>query len=104
MKKHMPKKSEIRIEIDWFPQTWYGRLIAAVAGVLLLWFGIMFFTVFLFVIGLVSVVAIAFVTLAFIKTTKGQSSSFIEAEYHIEDKKKQNLRIPKISEKNSKRK
>ena len=86
MKIDRPRKTEMRIEIDWVPQTWYGRLVAAVVGVLLLWFGIMFFSVFLFVIGLALVVAIAFVALAFVKTAKGWSSSVIDAEYYVEEK------------------
>ena len=61
MKIDRPRKTEMRIEIDWVPHTWYGRLVAAVASVLLLWIGIMFLSMFLFVIGLVFVVAIAFV-------------------------------------------
>lgn len=85
MKIDRPRKTEMRIEIDWVPQTWYGRLVAAVASVLLLWIGIMFFSVFLFLIGLMSVIALAFVALAFIKTAMGRSSSFIEAEYHVEE-------------------
>ncbi len=104
MKIDMPKKTEMRIEIDWVPQTWYGRLVAAVAGVLLLWFEIMFFTVFLFVIGLVFVVAIAFVALAFIKTAKGRSSGFIDAEYHVEENDITEHQNNKKNEVDSKRK
>ena len=85
MKSDKPIKSEMMFEIDWAPQTWFGRVIAMVAGVLLLWFGILFFSVFLLIIGLVSVVAIVFVALAIIKTSKGQSSGFIDAEYQVEE-------------------
>ena len=85
MKIDRPRKTEMKVEIDWVPQTWFGRLVAAVASVLLLWIGIMFFSVFLFVISLVSIVAIGFAALAFIKTARRRSSSFIDAEYHLED-------------------
>ena len=85
MKKHIQKKAVMRIEIDWVPQTWYGRLIASVLGALLLWFGVMFFTVFLVTISLVFAVAIPLLVLAFVKAAKGQSSSFIETEYHVEE-------------------
>ena len=88
MKKQLPKNLEMIVEIDWVPQTWFGRLIAAVTGVLILWLGFMFFTVFLVIIGLVFAVAIPLLVLALIKTAKGQSSSFIETEYHVEDNNK----------------
>ncbi len=100
----MPKKSEIRIEIDWVPQTWYGRLIAAVAGVMLLWFGIVFFAVFMIIIGLVSAFAIALMVLALIKTAKRQPSSFIDAEYHVEKSDIKEHQNNKKNEVDSKRK
>jgi maltodextrin utilization protein YvdJ len=51
-KTRIPKYSELKVEIYRVPQTWYGRLFAAIAVVLFLWLAVMFFTVFLIVAGL----------------------------------------------------
>ena len=80
----MPKQSEQKIEIYGVPQTWYGRLIAAIATVLLLWLAIIFFMAFLIIVGLLFALVIIRMIWPFSKAGKGQSSSFIETEYYVE--------------------
>lgn len=69
------------------PQTWYGRLFAAIVSVLLLWLALIFLTVFLIIVGFVVAVVIARLLWHFKKTAKRQPSSFIETTYFVENTK-----------------
>ncbi len=65
------------------PQTWYGRLFAAVAGILLLLLLIFFFTLFLIIFALLAVVVTIYVFLFGRKIEKPTSSNIIRVEYFV---------------------
>lgn len=67
------------------PQTWYGRLLAAVVGVLLLLLAIFFFTFFLIIFALAAIAMTIYVFLFGRKYEKTTSADMIQVEYFLDD-------------------
>jgi len=63
------------------PQTWYGRLLAAVVGVLLLLVGIFFFTLFLIIFGILAIITTIYLFLFGRKPEKTTPMDIIQIEY-----------------------
>ena len=67
------------------PQTWYGRLLAAMVGVVLLVLAIFFFTFFIIVFVLSAIVMTIYVFLFGKKYEKTTSTDMIQVEYILDD-------------------
>jgi predicted membrane protein len=74
-----------RVRIYTLPQTWYGRLLAAVVGVLLLLLAIFFFTFFLIIFALAAIAMTIYVFLFGRKYEKTTSADMIQVEYFLDD-------------------
>ena len=74
-----------RVRIYTLPQTWYGRLLAAVVGVVLLLLAIFFFTFFIIVFALTAIVMTVYVFLFGKKYEETTSADMIRVEYFLDD-------------------
>jgi uncharacterized membrane protein YgaE (UPF0421/DUF939 family) len=74
-----------KVRIYTFPQTWYGRLLAAVVGVVLLLLAIFFFTFFIIVFALAAIITTIYVFLFGRKYNKTTSADMIQVEYFLDD-------------------
>ena len=74
-----------KVRIYTLPQTWYGRLLAAVVGVVLLLLAIFFFTFFIIVFALAAIITTIYVSLFGRKYGKTTTSNMIQVEYLLDD-------------------
>ena len=74
-----------KVRIYTLPQTWYGRLLAAVVGVVLLLLAIFFFTFFIIVFALAAIITTIYVFLFGRKYEKTTSGDMIQVEYFFDD-------------------
>ena len=74
-----------RVRIYTLPQTWYGRLLAAVVGVVLLLLAIFFFTFFIIIFALAAIITTIYVFLFGRKYEKSTSADMIQVEYFLDD-------------------
>jgi hypothetical protein len=70
-----------KIRIYTLPQTWYGRLLATVVGVVLLVLGIFFFTIFLAIFALLIIVGSIYMFFSAPKPQEPTSPNVIQIEY-----------------------
>ncbi len=81
-----------QIKFYFLPQTWYGRLLAAVLGVIFLSLLIFFFTLFLIIFALLAIFTTIYMSLFSRKSPKTTSPNIIQVEFlpadpHEEPKK-----------------
>ena len=81
----MTNRMNQNIRFYTLPQTWYGRLLAAVVGVVLLLLAIFFFTFFIIVFALSAIVMTIYVFLFGKKYEKTSSANMIQVEYILDD-------------------
>jgi predicted membrane protein len=79
----MAKEPDLNVKFFIVPQTWYGRLFAAVAGALLFLLLIFFFTLFLIVFVLLAIVVTIYIFLFGRKFEKTTSPNIIQVEYFL---------------------
>lgn len=83
----MTNQMNQKITFYTLPQTWYGRLLAAVVGALLLLLAIFFFTFFIIIFVLSAVVMTIYVFLFGRKQEKTTTPNMIQVEYLFTDAK-----------------
>jgi uncharacterized membrane protein YdbT with pleckstrin-like domain len=83
--KPMANRMNQNIRFYTLPQTWYGRLLAAVVGVVLLLLAIFFFTFFIIVFALSAIIMTIYVFLFGKKYEKTASGNMIQVEYIFDD-------------------
>jgi membrane protein implicated in regulation of membrane protease activity len=81
----MTNRMNQKVRIYTLPQTWYGRLLAAVVGVLLIVLAIFFFTFFIIVFALLAIIMTIYVFLFGKKYEKAKSEDMIQVEYFLND-------------------
>lgn len=81
----MANRMNQKVRIYTLPQTWYGRLLGAVVGVVLLLLAIFFFTFFIIVFALSAIVMTIYIFLFGKKYEKTTSADMIQVEYILDD-------------------
>jgi len=81
----MTNRMNQNIRIYTLPQTWYGRLLAAVVGVVLLLLAIFFFTFFIIIFAISAIVMTIYIFLFGKKYEKTTSANMIQVEYFLDD-------------------
>jgi glucan phosphoethanolaminetransferase (alkaline phosphatase superfamily) len=74
-----------KIRIYTLPQTWYGRLLTAVVGVVLLVLAIFFFTFFIIVFAISAIIMTIYIFLFGKKYEETTSEDMIKVEYFLND-------------------
>ncbi len=81
----MVRVPDHQIKFYILPQTWYGRLLAAVVGAIFLLLLIFFFTLFLIIFALLAIFTTIYMFLFSRKSPETTSPNIIQVEYLLAD-------------------